>query len=84
MFCYGLKILVHHQYGLDSNTRTDLLEAKDGSKRLRLPDFETIGTVDDSHIMSMKNPNGPIGNRTQDLPVCSAVFQPTGTPRGHE
>ena len=26
--------------------------------------------------MSMKNPNDSIGNRTRDLPVCSAVSQP--------
>jgi hypothetical protein len=27
--------------------------------------------------MLMKNPNDTIGNRTRDLPVCSAVPQPT-------
>jgi hypothetical protein len=26
--------------------------------------------------MSMKNSNGNIGNRTRDLPACSAVTQP--------
>ena len=31
-------------------------------------------------IMSMKNSNGTIGNRTRDLPICSAVSQPTGSP----
>ena len=32
-------------------------------------------------IMSMKNSNGTIGNRTRDLPTCSAVPQPTALPR---
>jgi hypothetical protein len=32
-------------------------------------------------IMSMKNSNDNIGNRTRDLPVCSAVPQPTAPPR---
>jgi hypothetical protein len=29
----------------------------------------------------MKNPNDIIGNRTRDLPACSAVPQPTAPPR---
>jgi len=32
-------------------------------------------------IMSMKNSNDTIGNRTRDLPACSAVPQPTALPR---
>jgi hypothetical protein len=32
-------------------------------------------------IMSMKNSNNTIGNRTRDLPACSAVTQPTAPPR---
>ena len=31
--------------------------------------------------MSVKNSNGTIGNRTRNLPVCSAVPQPTAPPR---
>jgi len=31
--------------------------------------------------MPMKNPNDTIGNRTRDLPACSAVPQPTASPR---
>ena len=31
-------------------------------------------------IKSMKNPNDPIGNRTHDLPACSAVPQPNAPP----
>jgi len=31
--------------------------------------------------MSMKNSNDTIGNRTRDLPTCSAVPQPTALPR---
>ena len=31
--------------------------------------------------MSMKNSHDTIGNRTRDLPVCSAVPQPTAPPR---
>jgi hypothetical protein len=31
--------------------------------------------------MSMKNSNDTIGNRSRDLPVCSAVPQPTAPPR---
>ena len=34
--------------------------------------------------MSMKNYNDTIGNRTRDLPVCSAVPQPTAPPRAPE
>jgi len=30
--------------------------------------------------MSMKNSNDTIGNRTRDLPTCSAVPQPTALP----
>ena len=33
-------------------------------------------------IMSMKNSSDTIGNRTRDLPICSAVSQPTAPPRG--
>ena len=29
----------------------------------------------------MKNSNDTIGNRTRDLPICSAVPQPTAPPR---
>jgi len=32
-------------------------------------------------IMSMKNSNNTIGNRTSDLPACSAVPQPTAPSR---
>ena len=35
-------------------------------------------------IMSMKNSNDNIGNRTRDLPVCSAVPQPIAAPRSPE
>jgi len=32
--------------------------------------------------MPMKYPNDTIGNRTRNLPACSAVPQPTASPRG--
>ena len=32
-------------------------------------------------ILSMKNSNDTIGNRTRDLPACRAVPQPTAPPR---
>jgi hypothetical protein len=32
-------------------------------------------------IVSMKNSNDTIENRTRDLPACSAVPQPTASPR---
>jgi hypothetical protein len=32
-------------------------------------------------IISMKNSNDTIGNRTLDLSICSAVPQPTALPR---
>jgi len=32
-------------------------------------------------IMSMKNSNDTIWNRTRDLPACSAVPQPTAYPK---
>jgi hypothetical protein len=31
--------------------------------------------------MSIKNSSGTIGDRTRDLPTCSAVPQPTAPPR---
>ena len=34
--------------------------------------------------MSMKNSNDTIGNRTRDLPTCSAVPQPTALRRAPE
>jgi transposase len=34
-------------------------------------------------IMSMKNSNDNIGNRTRDIPTCRAVPQPTAPPRAH-
>jgi len=46
-------------------------------QRLRRPQgHNAIG-----RIMSMKNSNDTIGNRTRDLPVCSALPQPTTPPR---
>ena len=38
-------------------------------------------TVRPGRIMSIKNSNDTIGNRTRDLPTCSAVLQPTGLRR---
>ena len=35
-------------------------------------------------IKSMKKPNDRIGNRTRDLPACSAVPQPTAPPMYRE
>jgi hypothetical protein len=35
-------------------------------------------------IMSMKNSNDTIGNRTRDFPTCSAVPQPTAPPRASQ
>ena len=35
-------------------------------------------------IISTKNSNDTIGNRTRDLPGCSAVPQPTAPPLGSE
>ena len=34
--------------------------------------------------MPMKNPNDGIGNRTRDLPTCSAVPQPNAIPRASQ
>jgi hypothetical protein len=34
-------------------------------------------------IMSIKNSNDSIGNRTRDLPVCSAMLQPTAPPAAY-
>jgi hypothetical protein len=34
-------------------------------------------------IISVKNSRDTIGNRTRDLPICSAVPQPTTPPRTH-
>jgi hypothetical protein len=80
------------------------LTGPEGSRKLRLPDFKTIGTwrwqccqpyapaarkyfwysfwlagegpSAAGRIMSMKNSNDTIGNRSRHLPVCSAVPQP--------
>jgi hypothetical protein len=42
----------------------------------RVEGHSTVG-----RIMSMKTRNDPIGNRTSDIPVCSAVPQVTVPPR---
>jgi len=39
------------------------------------------GRSEGGRIMSMKYSNDTIGNRTRDLPACSAVPQPTAPPR---
>jgi len=39
------------------------------------------GWVNPRAIVSMKNSNDTIGNRTRDLLACSAVPQPTALPR---
>jgi hypothetical protein len=41
----------------------------------------TPGSYCDRRIMSVKKSNDTIGNRTRDLPACSAVPQPTAPPR---
>ena len=43
--------------------------------------WEPQGHSAAGRIMSMKNSNDTIGNRTRDLPTCSAVPQPTALPR---
>jgi hypothetical protein len=45
-------------------------------KRLSQPQGHSAA----GRIMSMKNSNDTIGNRTCDLPACSAVPQPTAPP----
>jgi hypothetical protein len=67
----------------------------EGSRRLRLPEFLNNQHMKvcqshapaaftpqeaESRIKSMQNLNEPIGNRTRDLPDCSAVPQPTTPP----
>ena len=46
-------------------------------KRLSQPEGHSAA----GRIMSMKNSDDTIGNRTRDLPACSAVPQPTASPR---
>jgi hypothetical protein len=46
-------------------------------QRLRQPQGHRAAGM----IMSIKNSSDTIGNRTRDLPVCSAVSQPTAPPR---
>jgi hypothetical protein len=60
----------------------------EGSRRSRLPDLlrqsaheggklsRSQGRSAAGRIMSMKNFNDTLGNRSRDLPVCSAVPQP--------
>ena len=43
--------------------------------------LESIPGPQCGKIKSLKNPNDPIGNRARDLPACSAVPQPTASPR---
>jgi hypothetical protein len=43
--------------------------------------FSVRGWVDARRIMSMKNLNYTIRNKTRDLPVCNAVPWPTAPPR---
>jgi hypothetical protein len=45
-----------------------------------LPSKEILSRPQGERIKSMKNPNDPIGNRTRDLPACSAV-RPTAPTR---
>jgi len=40
-----------------------------------------LGYIAAGRIKKMKNPNGPLGNRTRDVQGCSAVSQPTVPPR---
>ena len=40
-----------------------------------------LGHTAAGRIMSTKNSNDTVGNRTRDLPACSAVPQPTALPR---
>jgi hypothetical protein len=48
----------------------------------RHPLYSFLLQVESSgRIKSMKNRNDPNGNRTHDLPACSAVPQPTSHPR---
>ena len=42
---------------------------------------DSTGHIAAGRIMSMKNSNDTIGNRTRDLPASSAVPQPTAPPR---
>jgi hypothetical protein len=46
-------------------------------KRLSQPQ----GHIAAGSIMSLKNSNDTVGNRTRDLPTCGAVPQPTAPPR---
>jgi len=43
--------------------------------------LESIPGPQCGRIKSLKNSNDPIGNRARDLPACSAVPQPTASPR---
>jgi hypothetical protein len=45
----------------------------------RLSELQGLSAA--GRIMSMKNFNDTIGNRTRDLPACSTVPQPTVPPR---
>ena len=43
--------------------------------------LEAEGHMAAGRIVSMKNSNDPIENRTRDHPICRAVPQPTAPPR---
>jgi len=45
--------------------------------------LQEIFLLESERIKSMKNPNGPTGNRTREFPAYSAVAQPTAQPHTH-
>jgi hypothetical protein len=53
----------------------------EGKERVELDNYSAHFCQRLSRPHSMKNSNNTIGNRTRDLPACSAVPQPTGPPR---
>ena len=67
----------HEDGKVVSPTHRPPLPSRDYSRYLFL--LEEKGAA--GRIKSLKNSNGTIGNRTRDLPACSAVPQPTAPPR---
>jgi hypothetical protein len=60
----------------------------EGSRRLRLPYFKTIGSSWYSFVLEAESTPGPwcgrkgfVNEKLRDFPACSAVPQPTALPR---
>jgi hypothetical protein len=83
---YMYEVCIYVSYDCKGKGKAIPLQAwtgPEGSRRLRLPYFKTICKGPQCSRIDYVNEksNDTIGNRTHDLPACSAVRQPTAPPR---